>query len=112
MKNTFYFTSKALFILEILKFLSWLFGYLAKRLDSKDKVNFKIYDVTAWLTNSCNTHIAQYVEKQKNQTMKFGQLIEYNMRNNFLEKSHTKCGGETSPRLFSEKLKLSIFLDH
>ena len=43
--------------------------------------------------------------------MKFGQLIECNMRNIFLEKSYTKCGGETSPRLFSEKLKLSISLD-
>ena len=28
--------------------------------------------------------------------MKFGQLIEYNMRNIFLEISHTKYGGETS----------------
>ena len=46
-----------------------------------------------------------------NQTMKFGQLIECNMRNIFLEKSYTKCGGETSPRPFSEKLKLSISLD-
>ena len=27
--------------------------------------------------------------------MKFGQLIEYNMRNIFLEKSYTKCGEET-----------------
>ena len=26
--------------------------------------------------------------------MKFGQIIEYNMRNIFLEKSYTKCGGE------------------
>ena len=43
-----------------------------------------------------------------NQTMKFGQLIECNMRNIFLEKSYTKCGGETSPRPFSGKLKLSI----
>ena len=25
------------------------------------KVNFKIYDVTAWLTNSYITHIAQYL---------------------------------------------------
>ena len=46
-----------------------------------------------------------------NQTMKFGQLIECNMRKSFLEKSFTKCGGETSPRLFSEKSKLSISLD-
>ena len=43
--------------------------------------------------------------------MKFGHLIECNMRNIFFEKSYTKCGGETSPRPFSEKLKLSISLD-
>ena len=35
--------------------------------------------------------------------MKFGQLIECNMRNIFVEKSYTKCGGEAIPRLFSEK---------
>ena len=35
-----------------------------------------------------------------NQAMKFGQLIEYNMTNIFLEKSYTKCGGETIPRTF------------
>ena len=46
------------------------------------------------------------------QTMKFGQLIECNMGNVFLEKSNTKCGSETSPRPFSEKLKLSISLDN
>ena len=32
--------------------------------------------------------------------MKFGQLIEYNMRNIFLEKLYTKCGGKAIPRLF------------
>ena len=42
--------------------------------------------------------------------MKFGQLIEYNFRNIFLEKSYTKCGGDTIPRLFLKKLKLSITL--
>ena len=43
--------------------------------------------------------------------MKFDQLIDCNIRNIFLEKSYTKWGRETTPRLFSEKLKLSIFLD-
>ena len=43
--------------------------------------------------------------------MKFGQLIECNMRNIFIEKSYAKCVGETSPRPFSEELKLSISLD-
>ena len=36
-----------------------------------------------------------------NQTMKFGQLTEYDMKNNFLEKSYAKYGGETIPRPFS-----------
>ena len=56
MKNAFYFTSKSLFVLKIFKFLSCLFDRVAKRLDKKDKVNFKFYDVTAWLTINCNTH--------------------------------------------------------
>ena len=38
-----------------------------------------------------------------NQAMKFGQLIDYNMRTIFLQKSNTKCGAETSPRPFFEK---------
>ena len=63
MKNAFYFTSKVLLLLKIFKFLSWLFGHAAKRVDKKDKVNFKFYDVTAWLTNHRNTHIVQYFKK-------------------------------------------------
>ena len=46
-----------------------------------------------------------------NQTMKFGQLIEYDMGNTFLEKSYAKYSGETIPRPFSKKLKLNVFLD-
>ena len=42
-------------------------------------------------------HILHNISRRKdNQTMKFGQLIKYN-RNIFLEKSNTKCGGETNP---------------
>ena len=37
---------------------------------------------------------------KSSQTMKFGQLIEYNMRNIFPEKSYTKCGGELVPDPF------------
>ena len=68
------------------------------------------YDVTAWLANNCNTHIVQYSRSRGR--MKFGQLTKCNMRNIFLEKSYPKCDGEISPRPFSEKLKLSISLDH
>ena len=43
--------------------------------------------------------------------MEVGHLIECNIRNIFLQKSYTKCGGGTSPRPFSEKLELSIAVD-
>ena len=43
--------------------------------------------------------------------MKFCQLVECSTRKIFLEKLYAKCVEETSPRLFSEKLKLSISLD-
>ena len=57
-------------------------------------------------------HIFPNISRSKdNQTMKFSQLIEYNIKNIFLKKSYTKCSGETSPRPFFEKFKLSISLD-
>ena len=43
--------------------------------------------------------------------MKLGELTECNMRNIFVEKSYTKCGRKTSPKPFSEKLKLNVSLD-
>ena len=46
-----------------------------------------------------------------NKTIKFGQVIEYNPRNIFLEKLFSKCSEETSPRPFSKKSKLSMYLD-
>ena len=52
MKNAFYFRSKALFVLKIFKFLSWIFGHIVKRLDKKDKSNFKFYDVTTVTTEN------------------------------------------------------------
>ena len=44
-----------------------------------------------------------YISRSKgNLAMKLGQLIEYNMRTIFVEKSYAKCGGETIPRPFSK----------
>ena len=61
------------------------------------KVNFKIYHVTAWLTNNYNTPLPNISQSKDNQTMKFGQFIEYSMRNNFLQKSCIKWGRKTIP---------------
>ena len=43
--------------------------------------------------------------------MRPGQLIDYNLRNIFHEKSYTKCGGEPIHKPFSKKSNLSISLD-
>ena len=52
MKNAFYLILKALLVLK-------------KRIDWKEKLNFKIYDVTTWLNNNCNTHIVQHLTKYR-----------------------------------------------
>ena len=51
MGNAFNFTLKTLFVLEIFKVLSWLFGLVRKRLDKKSNLNFKNYDVTSVLAD-------------------------------------------------------------
>ena len=55
-------------------------------------------DNTIWRHNLGNKQIATYIllnipRSKDNQTMKFGQSKEDNMRKIFLEKSYTECGG-------------------
>ena len=105
-------TGHALKIMKIVfKFLSWRFGHVSKRVDQKDKVNFKFYDVTAWLKNTCSAHIAQYLEKKRQSDNESWSVNRSKMRSIYLEKSYTKCGWETSPRPFLKKPKLSISLN-
>ena len=57
-------------------------------------------------------HILPNISRSKsNQAMKFHQLIEHNMRKIFLENSYKNCSGESIPRTFSKKSKMSISLD-
>ena len=57
-------------------------------------------------------HILSNISRSKqSKTMKLGQLIKYNMRNAFLEKSYTKSGAEASRRPFYNKVKLSVSPD-
>ena len=107
MKNTFYFTLESLFVLKIFNFLVMYKSGLIR------KISF----ISKFMTSqsgqqSIAIHILPNISRSKdNQTMKFGQLIEYNKRETFVEKSYTKCDEETIPRPFSLKLKLSISLD-
>ena len=56
-------------------------------------------------------HILPNISRRKEKQAIFGQLIEYNTRNNCLEESFKSCGGETIQRPFFKKSKLTIPLD-
>ena len=51
--------------------------HIGKQLNKKPKVNSRIEDVTDWKTNNYNRHITRYSTRKDNQTMKFGQFVEY-----------------------------------
>ena len=63
MKTASHLMLKGLSVLNIFKFLSWLFGHVGKQLDKKWKINFKIYDVTDWETDS-TMHILLNISKR------------------------------------------------
>ena len=111
MKNAFYFILQTLFVPAIFTFLPGLFGYIEKRLDKKAMLFSKF--IMPWTVQLRITiHISLNISKSKGkQIMKFGQVIEYNMINIFLEKSYTECAGEACPRPSYEKSKLSVYLD-
>ena len=50
-------------VLQYLEFYVDFFGHVGERFDKKVKVNFKIYDVTTWFINNCDTHIVQCLKK-------------------------------------------------
>ena len=57
-------------------------------------------------------HILPNISRSKNnQAMKFGQFIEYNMRNIFLEKSYKKYGGEANLTPSYKKSKQNLSMD-
>ena len=49
--------------LRYINFCPNFFVHVGKRLHTKAKVNFKVYDITDWQINNCNTHIAQYLKR-------------------------------------------------
>ena len=83
---------KSLFAFKIFNFLSSFFGHVENGLSRKRRL------ISTFMTSQPSyqaiaIHILTNISRSKdNQAMKRGQLIEYNMRNNFFEKSDTKCG--------------------
>ena len=103
-ENAFNFTLKALFALKI--FCPNFSGdSLIRMLISKFVTSQTGKEITA-------IYILPNISRSKgNQVIKFGPLIEYNIRNIFHEEPHTKCGGGTFLRPFPNRSKLSIPLD-
>ena len=68
--------------------------------------------MTSQIQQIIKINILPNISRSKgNQTMKFSQLIEYNMANICIEKSYAECCREASPRPFYKKSKLSLCLD-
>ena len=61
MENAFCFILKALFVLEIFKFLPQLFGHVEKTAWLERKVNFENDNVIALITKNYDTRIAQHL---------------------------------------------------
>ena len=108
-EKCFMFYLKNSFRFWVISMSFWISDHVGKWLDKKAKVNFKIYDK---LDKPNTMNILPDISRRKgNQIIKYGQLIEHNIRIIFLEKSCTRYVGETSPRSFSRKSKLSISLE-
>ena len=100
-KNTIYFMLKVLFVLKMFKFFSWLFDHVGKRLNIR-KVEFISKFITSQTSKQMITiHILLKISiTEGNQEMKFGQLIEYNMRNFFQKIFSENVAERLAPDLF------------
>ena len=111
MINASYFTLKALFILKIL----YLNFCLAFSVMFKNGLIKKIRLILKFMTSQPGKQtiaILPSISRIKdNQTLKFGHVIVYKLRNIFYEKSLTNYGGKAIPRPFSKKAKSIISLD-
>ena len=83
----------------------------------KNRLIRKLRSISKFMTSQSGKHtfpihVLPNISKSKGiHTMKFGQLIDSNMKSIFFGKSNTKCDGEAIPRPFLKKSQLSISLD-
>ena len=102
----FFISPKKLFSFwRYLSFCSDFFFHVGKWLDVKVKVNFKIYHIANW--EIIETHTLSSVSRSKgNQTIKFGQLVEYNIRNIFFWKFMPKMWCRNYSQTLFWKMKI------
>ena len=111
MKNACYFTLNALFVLKIFRFFRTFWS--CRKNGSIRKISLISKSTTSQPGyQRIVMHMLPNISRSRdNRAIKFAQLVEYNMKNIFVEKSYTKSVGETIPRPLSKKSKLSIYLD-
>ena len=98
MENTFYFILKALFVFKIFKFLPWRFGHVEKSFIRKIRL-ISTFMASQPGQQTITIHILPNISRSKgNQTMIFGQVMQYNMINIFLQKSCRRWARESSSR--------------
>ena len=100
MKNTFCFILKAFFVLKI---FNTFWSYRKNSLTRKIKLTANLM-MSQPGQQTIAIHILTNISRSKgNQTVKLGQLIEYNKRNIFLQKLCKKWGREISPLFVFKK---------
>ena len=109
MKNAFYFMLKAFFALKIFTFFGLIFWSCRNGLMKKLRLISKFMTSQAG-QKTITIHILPNLPRSKSnhQAMKFGQLVEYNIRYIFLQKSCKKWCRETNPRPLSVSEKSFI----
>ena len=95
------------------RYLSFCFDFLVKQKNGLIRgITREKFMTSQPGKQTISIHILSNISLSKgSQTMKFGQSVEYNMRQIFLEKLYKKCGREIIPGAFTKKPKLSISLD-
>ena len=90
-KNIFYFNFNFFLFSRYLKFCPDRFSHVVKQLDGKAIRLILKFMMSSTVKQTITIHIFSNISRCKdNQTMKFGELIEYNVRNIFLQKSCKK----------------------
>ena len=110
-KNAFYFSLKVIFVLKIFKFLSWILVMYKNSLIRKIRLISKLMMSQPGKQTIATHTLLNNSRSKDNQTIKLCQLIEYDVRNIFLEKSYIKWVGETILRPLHKRIKFTIYMD-
>ena len=88
------------------RFFHFRFDFLVMWKDGLIRKSRLILNFVKWNLDNKQLHILANISRNKdNQAITIGQLIEYNMRNIFLEKSYGKSGSKPISKTFSKKSK-------